>query len=196
MARSGNKRIGILGGTFNPVHKGHLHVARHALEALNLNKVIFVPAYIPPHKKIRGTATATDRLKMLRLAIGSKKNFELSAYEIKKKGRSYSIKTARFMRKKYGKSAKLFFLIGADSLKELKKWKDIKSLFRILRFVVFPRAGFNAGKRAFPNILKVSAPKKEISSTGIRRFTKKGKPIKRFVPGGVYKYIKEKKLYR
>ncbi|UCD55099.1 MAG: nicotinate-nucleotide adenylyltransferase [Candidatus Omnitrophota bacterium] len=194
MDKSANKRIGILGGTFNPVHNAHLHIAKQALKKLHLDKIIFIPAYIPPHKKIYGNITATDRIHMLRLAIKSEKRFAISLYEIRKKGKSYSIKTIRFLKKKYGKRTGLFFLIGADSLKGLPGWKDAGGLLKLAQFVVVPRPGF-AVKNRVPGILKIDIPKKDISSTKIRRLLREKEPIKRFVPKRVYRYIKEHKLY-
>ena len=95
MGRSEDKQIGILGGTFNPIHTGHIYIALRALNALHLRKIIFVPTYTPPHKKIHGNAKTKDRIKMLRLALCGRKKFAISLYEINKKERSYSIKTAK-----------------------------------------------------------------------------------------------------
>jgi len=205
MGKSVSKRIGILGGTFNPAHNGHLHVARQALKKLRLSKVIFIPTYISPHKKISGGATVEDRLRMLHLATGENSRFSVSLYEIKAKGKSYSVKTARFLRKRYGKRAELFFLIGADSLAGLTRWKEPSRLFKLLRFAVFARPGFklNAGppaprlRRASPsNILKVQVPGKKVSSTAIRRLARSGKSVRGLLPHKVFRYIEKRKLYR
>lgn len=195
MGRSASKRIGILGGTFNPVHNGHLHMAGEALKKLHLAKVIFVPAYIPPHKKMRSGATAEERLEMLRLAVRGKRKFKVCPYEIKKKGVSYSVRTAAHLRKKYGKSAKLFFLIGADSLSGLSKWKRIATLQKSVQFAVAPRPGFKI-RKAPAGIVKLGMPKKNISSTDIRRLVRNEKQIMRLVPQKIAKYIGKRKLYR
>lgn len=187
-------RIGILGGTFNPAHNGHLYVARQALKRLRLNKVIFVPAYIPPHKKLSGGAKVSDRLKMLRLATSGERRFSVSEYEIRKKSVSYSIKTVRFLKKKFGKDSELFFLIGSDSLIGLKRWKNVKELLRLLQFAVISRPPFNI-KNDVTGVIKLKASGKDISSTRIRKFLKEGRPITRFVPKNVHKYIKRRKLY-
>lgn len=194
MVRSASKQIGILGGTFNPIHDGHIYIALRALGELDLRKVIFVPAYIPPHKKIHGNAKTKDRIKMLRLALRGRKKFALSLYEINKKERSYSIKTAKFLKKKLGKKTKLFFLIGADSLSGLKKWKDFSNLSKLVQFVVISRPGFMV-KNAPAGVIKINAHGKNVSSTEIRRKISKGQAPKGLVPGVVSLYIKAKGLY-
>lgn len=187
-------RIGILGGTFNPVHNGHLYIAKQALKKLHLDRVIFIPTYIPPHKKIEGRVKANDRLHMLRLAIKGKEKFTISLYELRKRGKSYSIKTARYIKKKYGKFSKIFFLTGSDSLAELKSWKNIAKLMDMLEFVVLSRPGFKIKKGSL-NILKINIPGKDISSTRIRRLLTEKKSIKGLVPKEVFNYIKKKNLY-
>ena len=187
-------RIGILGGTFNPVHNGHLYVARQALKKLRLNKVIFVPTYIPPHKKLSGGAKASDRLKMLKLAASGERRFLVSEYEIRKKRVSYSIKTARFLKGQFGKGSELFFLIGADSLIGLKRWKNVKELLHLLQFAVISRPPFNI-KSDITGVIKLKAPGKDISSTRIRQFLKEGRAVTRFMPKNVRQYIKRRKLY-
>lgn len=188
-------RIGILGGTFNPVHNGHLYIARQALKRLKLDRVIFIPAYIPPHKKIFGNVKPGDRLRMLNLAIAGNKCFKTSSSEIKRKGKSYSINTARYFKRKFGRGSELFFLIGGDSLKGLKKWRDFLKLSKLVRFVVFPRPGFTSRSKNL-SITGVKVPGKDISSTGIRRLAGRNKPIKGLVPGRVLSYIKDKQLYK
>ncbi|MFC1576549.1 nicotinate-nucleotide adenylyltransferase [Candidatus Omnitrophota bacterium] len=194
MARYANKRIGILGGTFNPVHNGHTHIAGYALKKLRLDKIVFIPAYIPPHKKICGNAKTSDRLRMLKAATKGRKKFIVSTYEIGKKGKSYSIRTARHFKKRYSRGAELFFIIGSDSLRGIGKWKDLEALERLVQFVVVPRSGFGRLKeREGYTFLRV--PKKNISSTEIRRRVKKGEPIRSLVPRVVARHIKRKKLY-
>ena len=171
-------RIGILGGTFNPVHNGHLYIADKAFKKLHLDKVIFVPAYVSPHKKKPVGTRPLDRLEMLRLVIGSDGRFDVSAYELKKRSTSYSIDTVRFLKKKYGKNSKLFFIIGADSVRGLRKWREIRSILKLARFVAFSRT------------------EKDVSSTDIRERLRHNRPIKALVPGEVSAYIEKKGLYR
>ena len=187
-------RIGILGGTFNPIHNGHINLAKNAYRKLNLNKVVFVPAYIPPHKKIRVNVKAKDRFMMLKAVVTRLPGIEISKYEINRKKITYTIETAKFFRRKYGKNTQLFFLIGSDSLKDLHKWRKIGELQKILKFVVFTRPGY-AMKSNMKNILKIKIPKKDISSTEIRNLLRKNKNVKRFLPKTAYKYIKTRKIY-
>ena len=187
-------RIGILGGTFNPVHNGHLYIAGQALKKLSLDRVIFIPTFIPPHKKIKERIKPADRLHMLKSAVRGKKRFSVSEYEMRKKGTSYSIRTVKHLRKRYGKNAKLFFLMGSDSASGLRKWKDASKLLTLVQVVVIPRKGFRINA-AFPGVRKLALPKKDVSSFKIRRLASSGKSIKRLVPACVRKYIERKNLY-
>ncbi|MCK4463723.1 MAG: nicotinate-nucleotide adenylyltransferase [Candidatus Omnitrophica bacterium] len=196
MAKSVNKqkRIGILGGTFNPIHSGHLNLAGHAKKILSLDKVIFVPAYIPPHKKIENGISPKDRLNMIGRAIRNEKSLMLSLYEIKRPRKSYSIDTLEYFKKKYGSKAKLFFLIGADSLIGIHSWRHIKKALKLAQFVVCGRPDYSL-ENCPKGINKINIPQKDVSSTKIRTLLKKGKSIKGIVPAAVEKYIKTKHLY-
>ena len=187
-------RIGILGGTFNPVHNGHLYIAGQALKKLSLDKIIFIPTFIPPHKKIKDGIKPADRLHMLKSAIRGKRGFSVSEYEMRKKGTSYSIRTVKYLKKRYGKNTGLFFLVGADSAAGLGKWKSAPKLLALLQFVVVPRKGFKINV-AFPGVRRLALPKKDISSAGIRKLASSGRSIKGLVPACVSDYIKRKKLY-
>jgi len=138
------KRIGILGGTFNPIHIGHLAIAEWSYEKLKLDKVIFVPTYLPPHKSSRGVIDAKTRYKMVELAIKDNPHFEISDFEIKKGGKSYSIDTVRYFSEKFNKDTKLYFIIGEDCLSTLHKWKEIEKLVSLASFVVVNRPGVEA----------------------------------------------------
>ena len=165
------RRIGILGGTFNPVHKGHLNLARALYRILKLDKVIFVPSYIPPHKKLAGRATSRERLKMVKLAIKGNNRFGISLFEIDKKETSYSIDTLRFFKKKFGRDTQLFFLTGADSLAGLKKWKSLKNIFKLAEFIVATRPGYKF-KKGSSEIEFIRIKPMDISSTKIRQLIK------------------------
>jgi len=188
-------RIGIFGGTFDPVHNGHIYLARKICQKLSLDKLIFIPTYIPPHKKGIKVTQARHRYNMLKLAVSGNKIFKISDIEIKRKGRSYSVETLRRLRKKYGKKAELFFITGSDSLKELDKWKNLPEILRLCRFVVVERPGFKI--KDPPKdfiILKINA--KNISSTDIRNRIKANKPLGQLIPGLVEAYIYSRDVYQ
>ena len=187
-------RIGILGGTFDPVHNGHIHLAVKALEKLALDRVIFIPAYIPPHKKGVKVTPARHRYNMLKLAISAHKKFKVSDMEIKRKGRSYSVETLRRMRRRYGAGAEFFFITGSDSLRELDKWKKLEEILKLCRFVVAERPGFKA-RRAPEGFIFLRISAKDISATDIRKSIKRGSPLTGLVPRRVERYIDRNKLY-
>src|SRR3990167_5256627 len=135
-------RVGILGGTFNPIHNGHLKLAREARRRLRLDRVIFIPANIPSHKPAKGLLPAVERYKMARLAIAGAPYFGISDYEIKAGGMSYSVRTLGALRRRLGKKAKIFFITGSDSLPQLGAWKDLKNITRLADFIVASRPGY------------------------------------------------------
>lgn len=188
-------RIGILGGTFNPIHLGHLVLAEEAREKLNLDKVIFVPAYIPPHKKDETIVEANHRLRMVELAIKGNPSFEVSTFEIDAKTTSYSVETLKGFKKRYGEDAKLYFITGADSLGELFSWKELDEIFKLSQFIVANRPGYeitNVPKR----IEVVTITSLEISSSQIRKKIKEGKSIRYLVAEPVREYIEVQGLYK
>ena len=193
--KTGNVKIGILGGTFDPVHNGHIYLAKKVCRKLKLSKIIFIPAYIPPHKKGVKVTQAKHRYNMLKLAAAGDKKLKISDMEIKRKGRSYSVETLRRLRKRYGAAAELFFITGSDSLKELDKWKNLNEILKLCEFVVVERPGFKAKKIPAGLIyLKVNA--KDISATEIRNKIGVNKPLNRLMPAAVETYIYKHSLYR
>jgi nicotinate-nucleotide adenylyltransferase len=200
------KKIGILGGAFNPPHFGHLKIAETALKKLNLDKIIFIPAGIPPLKN-SGLAPARDRLKMTSLSIEGNKNFKVSDYEIKKKKRAYTIETISYLKRKF-KNCQIFWIIGEDSLREIieEKWKGGLKVLDLANFVVFTRPNHRFRLKKLPKkfeknkkiaLKKVILIKKKIpiSATKIREKIKRGQSVEKFLPKKVLDYIKEKKLY-
>lgn len=189
------KRIGILGGTFNPVHIGHLTIAQVVEEQLNLDKVLFVPSYQPPHKSDENVISAPHRYRMVKLAIAGKPKFAALDYEIKKKGKSYSIDTIIFLKKRYPKGTKFYFIIGGDMVPTLPAWKRIDDILKVVSFVAVSRAGY---KRR-PSKIQVKAVEMQdlgVSSTYLRRRIAGGKSIRYLVPDNVLRYIKKHKLYQ
>ncbi len=187
-------KIGILGGTFNPLHIGHLILAEEAREKLNLDRVIFVPAYLPPHKDDADIAQAAHRLDMARLAIKGNKYFLVSDMEIKRDGRSYTIDTIKECKRLYPKD-ELYFVIGSDLLKYLEEWKDLKEIIQMVKFVVATRPGYPLEK--IPSYISTVAIRAvDVSAFEVRQCIKEGKSFRYLVPEAVFKYITKKRLYR
>ena len=187
-------RIGILGGTFNPIHIGHLILAEEAICRLRLDKLIFVPTYIPPHKKIKKEVGAGDRYRMACLAARHNQKFEVSRIEIERKQKSYSVDTLRYFRQRYGPNAKIFFITGSDCLKDLSSWKDIKQILKLVKFIVVRRPGYPFRKISkHVNLMSLTAV--AVSSSELRRRLKQGRSVRYLVPEAVWDYIVRKKLY-
>ena len=187
-------RIGILGGTFNPIHIGHLILAEEAYFKLKLNKLIFVPAFVPPHKSTSDVISAKDRLDMVRLAIEDNPAFEISTYEVDSKKKSYSIDTLKEFRSLYGDEAQLCFITGSDSLKDLFSWKNINDIFKISKFIVANRPGYPIKDIPKEADTVVITPI-EVSSEDIRKRLKEGRSIRYLVPEKVREYILKRGLY-
>jgi nicotinate-nucleotide adenylyltransferase len=189
------EKIAILGGSFNPIHIGHLILANTVCEEFNLDKIIFVPCYIQPLKSNEDFASAEDRLAMIKLAIQNNPKFELSDIEIKRKGKSYTVDTLKYFKQKYDD---LYFVIGADNIKDFHRWKEPDTILKLAKLIVTNRGGIEKkipqrlrGKKIF--VCKI--PDIEISSTLIRNNIRSNKSIKYLVPEKVEKYIIKNKLY-
>jgi len=205
MART--SRLGILGGTFNPVHLGHLIMAQDALECFDLSQVIFVPCSKPPHKPASGLAPARHRLAMLEAAIGGNPHFEVSDLEIRRGGVSYTVETMRAIAAAHP-GVELCFIIGADSLPELHLWKDIDALLEICRIVTIARPGIDLAQTLTDGpesddvrVRRLRADIRaghlvDVSSTDVRRRVAEGMSIRYLVPPAVEEYIGEHSLYR
>lgn len=187
------KRIGVLGGTFNPIHTGHLLIAEGVKEKLGLDYVLFIPCYLPPHKKPQRLASARDRLSMVRLAVKGNPSFMVSTMEIKRKGKSYSVDTLEKLHRLYRGKAKFFFIIGSDSISGLKTWKSIDKLMKLCEIVAVTRLGY---RLRYPGVRMIEIPTLSISSTDIRRLVKQGKSIRYLVPEAVRRYIVSNMLIR
>ncbi len=194
MARLGLKnRLGILGGTFDPVHLGHLKLAEGARRQLGLEQVLFIPAYIPPHKRTDTITPAGVRLQMLELATRDRKYISVSSLEIEKKGISYTVETLRELRRKYPES-EFYFIAGSDAVPELKTWKDVGKIFELCRFVIGGRPGF-AEEEVPPQTIRLEGEFPDISSSGIRKMVREGRSVKEYLPGPVADYIIKTGLY-
>ncbi len=201
------RRIGILGGTFNPIHIGHLIMAEESCRRHYLSKILFIPAYIPPHKFVKDLTEAHHRYQMIQSAISGISKFEVSDLEIKREGKSYTIDTIQEILYHYGEDSEIFLIMGADSLNELELWKDIKKLSQLCHFVIINRPGYKteASARLIEIIgndnisdmerLKIEITPVGISSTDIRKRLSDGVDIKGLVPEGVEAYIRDHGLY-
>ena len=200
------QRIGIMGGTFNPIHIGHMIIAQNALENLGLTKVLFIPCALPPHKDASPVLDAEHRKAMVMLAIEDSIFFEESDVELEREGPSYAIDTVRSLYEEYPE-AEFFFIIGSDSLKELYLWKDIYSLLPLCKFITYSRPGYDVAELQESDIcLDDPWPKRllkgvhrgrhiEISSSDIRYRLAEGLSIQYIVPDPVGMYIYEHGLY-
>jgi nicotinate-nucleotide adenylyltransferase len=188
------KKIGLLGGTFDPIHIGHLLMARTALETMELDRVIFIPSCVPPHKKSPTLFSAKDRLKMVRLAIKANPSFAVSNFEIRKGGRSYSVDTVRHFRDILPE-AKLYFIVGGDAVKELDTWKDITEIKTMCSFISVNRPGYPRDEARL-EYHAVTMNGIEMSSTEIRKRILQGKTVQYLVPDSVLRYIKRHRLYK
>lgn len=190
-------RIGLLGGTFNPVHRGHLLAALAAQRHLGLHRVLWIPAHAPPHKSMQGNATAEDRARMVGLALQGHPRFELSRVELDRPPPSYTIETVRRLRKQFPeKDNEWFFLVGSDTARELPSWREIAALRRMVRFVAVPRPGDPLVAYPAPGVVRLPVTTAPVSSSLIRQRVRQGLEIHRWVPEGVARYIREKGLYR
>jgi nicotinate-nucleotide adenylyltransferase len=217
--RPNPKGIGLFGGTFNPIHLGHLRAGIEIQEAFSLDRLWFIPTAIPPHKKTDGLLTFADRLKMVRLAISDQAFLKASEAEKKREGKSYSIQTLRFFKDKYGSQVDLYFIIGLDAFWEINTWRDYRELFTLSHFIVMDRPGYRKDRireflaqeispeiRFYPkenrflhpggfSIYLFPVTSMDISSTRIRALRQKNRSIRYLVSEKVEEYIIRKKLY-
>lgn len=185
------KKVGILGGTFDPPHIGHLFIAEEVRLALKLSEVWFIPSYGQPHKN-QAEAMPSDRLEMTRLATTSNPNFTVNPIEINRLGKSYTFDTIETLKKKHP-AVKFYFIIGADMVENLPKWYKISELMQRVTFVGVTRYGYTL-KTPY-RIKQVEIPRLEVSSSMIRKRLAKGQQCRYIIPGSVQDYIKENQLY-
>jgi nicotinate-nucleotide adenylyltransferase len=187
-------KIGIIGGTFNPIHLGHLILAEEAREKIGLDRIVFVPANLPPHKSNGEIIAAAHRLKMLKLAIKGNAYLSISDIEIKRGGRSYTIDTIKEFNKIY-QGDELYFIIGSDLFKYLSEWKDLKEINQLVKFIVATRPGYPLEN--LPDyIAKVDIRAVDISGFEIRQCIKQNRSFRYLVPEAVRQYIIKKGLYK
>jgi nicotinate-nucleotide adenylyltransferase len=212
-------KIGLFGGTFDPIHWGHLRSAEEVSETFGLDRVYFIPAAVPPHKRGQTATPPRDRLQMVRLAVAKNPKFSVSTAEISRPGVSYSIDTIREFSAALKKNDSLYFIIGLDAFREIGTWKDFAAIFSLCNFIVTSRPGskekdplkgtgvavkklfcydfqqrnyrHKSGTRVYFDELTDIA----ISASEIRALVKEGKSIRYLVPPKVEEYIKRRDLY-
>lgn len=215
-------KIGVMGGTFNPIHYGHLAAAEEIRDRLRIDRVLFIPSNIPPHKREDDMPTPAHRLEMVRLAVSPNPRFDVSDIEIRRGGRSYTIDTITELRRVYP-DADLYFITGLDSFLDIQTWKEWERLLSLCWFVVLSRPGYrfsDLGRLGFMHgserdllsldrgvinhldirrediaICLDRIPLYDISSTDIRRRVREGRTVKYLLPEAVETYIIENRLY-
>jgi nicotinate-nucleotide adenylyltransferase len=195
---SGGKRLGIMGGTFDPIHHGHLVAASEAADFFGLAEVIFVPTGQPWQKNGREVSAAEDRYLMTVIATASNPRFSVSRVDIDRPGETYTIDTLRDLRAERGPEAEFYFITGADALARMISWRDTDELFALAQFVGCTRPGHRLTLSDLPadRVSLLEIPALSISSTECRERVRGGHPIWYLVPDGIVQYISKRGLYR
>lgn len=190
-------QIGILGGTFDPIHFGHLIAAEHVRDQLELHQVWFLPAFVPPHKHGKTVSRATHRLNMVERAVANHPQFRVSKVEFEREGNSYTVDTMTILRERFPQH-EFFFIIGADMVQDLPRWHRIDQLINMVQFVGLDRPGYERPELA-NNIARrvrfVTMPLVDITSTNIRKRRASGRSVRYLVPDSVREYMEEHRLY-
>lgn len=213
-------RLGLFGGTFNPIHLGHLRAAEEIAEAMDLSRVIFIPSAEPPHKNLKPVIEFEHRLAMTRLATGGRLGFEVSEIESQREGPSYTIDSLRQFRSEWGPGPDPYFIVGYEAFLDMPIWKDFRDLFDLTNFVVISRPAYDPprlnrlltenispdytwdpDRQVFtrpgkPGVFCQNVTGLDISSTDLRSRLARGDSIRYLVPDKVMEYIKEKGLYQ
>ncbi|WP_312476650.1 nicotinate-nucleotide adenylyltransferase [Neobacillus sp.] len=186
------KKVGILGGTFDPPHYGHLLIANEVLSELQLDEIWFMPNHEPPHKKKPESVKDENRLKMLKLAIEGNPAFKIQPIELERDGPSYTVDTMKMINAEYV-DYHFFFIIGADMIEYLPKWHKIDELVHLVQFIGVDRPSYSL-QANYP-ILYVDVPTFDVSSSMIRDRLTSGKTVRYLLPDSVIQYIEENQLY-
>ena len=214
-------RIGLFGGTFNPIHRGHLLLAEGAERILKLDEVWFIPAHLPPHKGVEGQVSAEERARMVELAIQGNPRFRLCRAELDRPAPSYTIDTVRQLQRErpgFGKrrprglapfspplvkkcltpfpGMEWFFLVGSDTARDLSTWREAEELMKRVRFIAIPRPG-TAGRTPLPaGVLEIPVETADLSSSLLRERLRRGDPLADSIPEPALAYIRQRGLYR
>ena len=195
------KRIALYGGTFDPVHLGHLEVARRVSELFEIDEVVFIPAQLAPHKTGRPVTAPIHRYAMLALATQDDARLRISTFELDAPDRRYTVDTVTHFQRLFGEGTELFFIMGADSWAEIKTWRDWERLLKMTNHIVVTRPGYEmppAPAELKERILFTDAVMKDISATSIRRLANEARydELEQMVPGSVANYIRKYEIYR
>jgi nicotinate-nucleotide adenylyltransferase len=198
-------KTGVLGGTFDPVHMGHLAIAEEAMVSQGLSQVLMILAGQPAFKSNEKVTPAEHRLAMLRLAVEGRTNLDVSEIEIERPGPSYTVDTIAQLRKSSGAYNDLYFIVGWDSLLQLHEWREPSRIVEMCKLIAVPRPGYRRPdmkmlEEKIPGITQRTAlldkPMIDVSASAIRKMIAEGEPVDRFVPASVVEYIKKFNLYR
>jgi len=194
---SGRKRLGVMGGTFDPIHHGHLVAASEVQSWFSLDEVVFVPTGQPWQKEGRDVSAAEDRYLMTVIATASNPGFSVSRVDVDRPGATYTIDTLRDLRDQRGEDCDLYFITGADALEQILTWRDLDELFELAHFVGCTRPGHELSREGLPEgkVSLVEVPALAISSTVCRERVRSGEPIWYLVPDGIVQYISKRGLY-
>lgn len=197
-ARRRKARLGVMGGTFDPVHHGHLVAASEVASLFGLDEVIFVPTGAPWQKSDRKVSAAEDRYLMTVIATASNPRFSVSRVDIDRDGPTFTIDTLRDLKAERGEDTDFFFITGADALEQIFSWRDAGELFELAHFIGVTRPGHNLADPGLPpgRVSLVEVPAMAISSTGCRERVRHGEPVWYLVPDGIVQYINKRGLYR
>ena len=195
------KRIALYGGTFDPVHSGHLEIARKVSELFEIEKVLFIPAQVAPHKVGRPVTPSVHRYAMLALATQDDPRLSISTFELEAPDRRYTVDTVEHFRTKFGDSAELFFIMGADSWSEITTWREWERLLKMINHIVVTRPGHEVDQTLpVPDarVFFTDAVMKDVSATSIRKAAAEGRvaELDQLVPEPVAEYIRKYELYR
>ncbi|OEH93674.1 nicotinate-nucleotide adenylyltransferase [Bacillus solimangrovi] len=185
------KKIGLIGGTFDPPHNGHLLIAQEVLIALSLDEIWFIPSNIPPHKS-REITSSKHRIEMVKRAIESNDNFKINLIEFEREGRSYTVDTIKVLKELY-KEYTFYFIIGSDMVEYLPKWHEVDELMKLIQFVGMKRPGYEMETK-YP-LIQIEAPQIDLSSTSLRERCERGGNTVYLLPENVKTYIEENNLY-
>ncbi len=195
---AGRRRLGIMGGTFDPIHHGHLVAASEVTHLFGLDEVVFVPTGQPWMKEGRKTSAPEDRYLMTVIATASNPQFSVSRVDVERPGKTFTIDTLREMREIHGPDVDLFFITGADALAQMLSWRDADELFTLAHFIGCTRPGHHLADPGLPGggVSLVEVPALAISSTECRERVRAGEPVWYLVPDGIVQYINKRGLYR